>query len=426
MADSIRGALPPVYQHLFADFFDRPKVVETRATCDNCAMCDHGQPSPVPMEYFNSDTKCCTFFPQLPNYLVGAILSDPSPEMAEGKRRLQAIIAKRIGVTPQYLSRPRKLSLVMLGYGEAFGRAKSLLCPYYDSANPAGSCTIWRHREAICMTYYCKYVGGQRGYDFWSAMKSYLGTVQRTLIHHAAKAVDPLVREPVFKKNQLSVEDIDEVAPKMSDYEAWWGSWVGREEEFYVKCFEWVMKVTREEFAQNVDGGPGKTELEELISRYSKLETKLLPKSLVRNARMKEEHVGDKVVVTTYHRFDSFSMDKDLYEVVGLLRANETLEENLARLNSEHGIELAPELIEYLFAQGILVEPTKAKVSEAKVDATGELNGRRAALRAILEARGVSVNEDDITRIAAGDVAKLDTWIRNAANAKTIAEVLDG
>jgi hypothetical protein len=417
--------LPPVYQPVFDELFDRPKPDETRATCENCAMCDHGEPSPVAMEYFNSDTKCCTYFPQLPNYLVGAILADESPEMAEGKRRIRERIKTRIGVTPHWLTRPQKMTLIMLGYAPAFGRAKTLLCPYYDATNPAGTCSIWRHRETICMTYYCKYVGGQRGYDFWTALKGYLSHVQRHLVRHAQAAVDPKCIEPIFKKNQLSTEDIDDLAPKESAYKNWWGPWVGREEEFYLKCHEWMMAMKPSEFQLNVDqSDEGKHYVKELRTAYEKLENKILPKSLVRNARMKEDHVEGKVVVTTYHRYDSFSLDKDLYDVVGLFKASESLEENLARLKKDDGIELAPELIEYLFAAGVLVEPTPLKVADAKADNAGELSGRRVALEAILEARKIETTISAKRRIAAADSATLDDWIKKAATATNLVDVM--
>jgi Fe-S-cluster containining protein len=428
MAEPLRGTLPPVYRGIFNELFDKPKISETRATCNRCSMCDHGDGSPVTMEFFNPSTKCCTFFPQLPNYLVGAILADETPEMAEGKRRIQKLIAGRVGITPEHLSRPRKMSLILSAYQEAFGRAGSLMCPLYDGDNPAGNCTIWRHREAICMTYHCKYVDGQRGYDFWTALKNYLGHVQRTLAKNSAKAVDPKVIEPVFKKNLLSVEDIEDLPPKERDYAAWWGPWVGREEEFYLKCHEWVRKISPAEFAHNIDQhAEGKPYFDALAARYGALEHKVLPQSLVRNARMKEDHVGEKVVVTTYHRFDSFSLDKDLYEVVGLLKADQTLEQNLERLKTEEGIELTPDLIEYLFAAGVLVEPTKAKVEQAKdakADAAAELNGRRSALGAILKVRGLTVDDADLKKIEKGDVAQLDAWIVKAVTAVKLADVL--
>ena len=423
MGESLRGMLPPVYQPLFDAFFDRPKIRETRATCDNCAMCHPGDSaSPVEMEYFRPDTKCCTYFPQLPNYLVGAILADPSPDAEEGKRRIRERIASRFGTTPHWLARPRKMTLIMQGYSAGFGRAQSLRCPYFNLDDPARACTIWRHREAICMTYYCKYVGGQRGFDFWVAFKNYLGHVQRRLVKFAATAVDESLVEPSFKPNELTLEDIEDLPPKDADYARWWRTWVGREEEFYVKCHEWVASTGREAFALNIDDEQGKRYLDDLIQRYDKHENKILPSSLVRNGRMREAHVGDKVVVTTYHRFDSFALDRDLYDVVGRFRADASLEENLARL-AEEGIELAPELVEYLFAAGVLVEPSAGHVADAKTGTAGALESRQAALGAVLKARGITVDDASFRKIAAADSAGLDALILRAATAEKIADL---
>ncbi|MBX3227189.1 MAG: hypothetical protein KIT84_35365 [Labilithrix sp.] len=428
--DTIRGVLPPVIQPLVSDFFDKPKVKETRATCHECAMCNHGQASPVPMDYFLDATKCCTYFPQLPNYLVGAILADEGADMAEGKRRVREVIADRKGTLPLSLTRPRKMTFLMSNYADSFGRARSLLCPYYNSESPEYACTIWRHREAVCMTYYCKYEAGQRGYDFWTALKDYLFFVQRVLARAAAAAVDPKVKEPKFKNLQMTPEDMDDAPPKRSDYAAWWGKWVGREEEWYRKTYEWVTKfVPRADFKTNIDdSAEGKKLYDGVVSAYSKLENKVLPATLVKNARMKEQHVGGQVVVTTYHRFDSFALDKELYEVVGLFKPEQTLAENLQRLAKEEGIELAPELIEYLFAAGILVEPTPAVVASATAppkEALAELRGKRAALRAILDARSITLGPGDSTRIDDADTATLDTWIKRAAVATTFTELLE-
>ena len=50
MADSLRATVPPVYRSLLDPFFDRPKIEETRATCDNCAMCDKGEPTALVLD----------------------------------------------------------------------------------------------------------------------------------------------------------------------------------------------------------------------------------------------------------------------------------------------------------------------------------------------------------------------------------------
>lgn len=428
MADSIRRMLPPVYQDMFGDAFDKPKVNETRANCAQCSMCNWGQPSPVPMDYFNKETKCCTFFPQLPNYLVGAILADPSPEMAEGKKRIREVIANRMGTLPQALSRPRKMTFLMSNYGEAFGRSKSLLCPYFNTESPEYACTIWRHREAVCMTYYCKYDAGQRGFEFWAALKDYLFFIQRILSQVVMERLDPAVKEPAFKTMYISAEDMDDKPPKDAEYAAWWGAWVGREEEWYLKCHEWVKGISRADFKKNADQTKeGQKYLGRVIAAYEKLENKILPASLVRNSMMKEAHAGEKVVVTTYSRYDALSLDKDLYEVVGLFKANLSLQQNLDRLSKEEGIELAPELVEYLYAAGILVEPKAAAVETAKAtpkELLAELRGQRVALRAVLDARAIPIDQDQSTQIENADVAQLTVWLAKAANARTFEDVV--
>jgi hypothetical protein len=55
---------------------------ESRASCDNCAMCavgGAGQQSAPRAYFFDPLVKCCSFVPDLPNFLVGGILSDADP-----------------------------------------------------------------------------------------------------------------------------------------------------------------------------------------------------------------------------------------------------------------------------------------------------------------------------------------------------------
>src|SRR5690349_17121148 len=103
--------LPALYAHLLPAFFQEPVPEETKATCSRCSMCEGNcQDAVAPVDgksrFFNPNTKCCTYFPKLPNYLVGALLSDDRPELAEGRRRVEARIDARLGATPQWLSPP--------------------------------------------------------------------------------------------------------------------------------------------------------------------------------------------------------------------------------------------------------------------------------------------------------------------------------
>ncbi len=109
----------------------RPRPEEPKATCSNCAMCP--PPDPVPgVTYFRTDLKCCTYQPQLPNYLVGAILADGDPAMDEGRRRIRAHIATRVGVTARWLAPSgKRTALLRASRASSFGRTTTLRCPYY-------------------------------------------------------------------------------------------------------------------------------------------------------------------------------------------------------------------------------------------------------------------------------------------------------
>jgi hypothetical protein len=363
--ETIRGKLPPIYAPLFSEAFDRPALIESRATCDDCAMCDKGQPSPVPMEYFQPDLKCCTYHPYLPNFLVGAILADPAPELEEGRRRIRAKIAGRTGVTPRWISPPRKYSVLMeasRGNG-FFGRSKAALCPYFDERD-GGRCTVWKYRDNVCSTYFCKYTNGKLGWDFWTSLKDYLGHVEKMLSGHAALAVDPSANDAQVGRGKLTIEDLEDRPPSEAEYSGLWGKWIGREEEFFIACHDRVRAMTREEFTKVVDETPdGRKHLQAIAERHDIIHTLVLPQSLVRNPKMREKDAGENVVVTTYSVYDSFSLEKELYEVLGTIRGTESLEANLARL-AEEGIELAPDLLKYLFTHGVLVAVVPKKPPE--------------------------------------------------------------
>lgn len=354
--DTLRAAMIPIYRPLLSELFDGPGVPEPRATCDDCAMCDKGEPALVPQRYFEPNLKCCTFHPHLPNYLVGGVLADPDPAFDEGKRRLRRKIEERIGVMPYWLSAPRKYNVLFgAAKSDSFGRSKALLCPYFREED--GGCTIWKYREGVCSTFFCKYNAGARGYYFWSALKEYLGATEFLLARYAAAQIDPQVSEPRIDRNTLTVEDLEDRPPSDADYRHHWGKWVGREEEFYVECYKRVSSLRRRDFKAIVDDiAKVKEMFDDVARKYADVGSKELPERLVRNPKMRAIPAKDKVVVTAFNALDSFALDGDLYEVLGQFDASKTRDENLEGLAKE-GVELAPELLEALYVQGVLVAP---------------------------------------------------------------------
>lgn len=388
---SIRAKLHPLYARLVSDFFDGPGVEEHRATCDTCAMCDHGQGVDIAIDFFEASAKCCTYYPTMPNYLVGALLADDAADVAEGRRRMQEIIRSRRGVTPQWIAPPRKTTLLMSSALEAFGRSTVFRCPFYDESVTSNNCTIWRHRENVCWTYHCKYTNGRPGWQYWTALRDYFGHVERALARYAALAIDETVLEPNIRATRLTREDIEDKPPIDSEYARYWGSWVGREEEFYVACFERVRTLVPAEFRQNVDDSQhGRGFLGKLHARREGVDRHVIPAKLIRNKRLRQYPIDGAVVVSSFNPYDSFKLDSELFEVLGKLDAEKSLTENLRSLESE-GIELSDELVEQLFVHDILVPPN--------VEATGSNHPQRPTAPTVTASADASA---DATKSGAG------------------------
>ena len=215
--------------------------LEQAATCASCAMAtepprddDHEQERTV----FDPLMKCCSFLPRVPNYLVGQLLADESPEVAVGRAAMLRRIDDGVGVTPMGVGRSRAYNA--LYSGATFGRAIALRCPYQTDE---GRCGMWRHREATCSTWYCKHEHGHPGRRFWSALQSFMWFIEHQLARDCAAALgyhdDALAAIGVPGKDQpseqRSIEDLD-VTAHPAFYHALWGAWDERQEEYYRAC----------------------------------------------------------------------------------------------------------------------------------------------------------------------------------------------
>lgn len=323
--------------------------------------------------YFEPSLKCCTYHPTLPNFLVGAILADERPEMAEGRRRVKARIASRIGITPQWLAAPRKQRVLLeAARGTAFGRAKSLLCPFFvqtdGEGRPAGLCSIWQHRESVCSTFFCKHEAGAVGDAFWMATKNLLGHIELYLARHAALHVSPDVTEPRIPRLKLTVQDLEDAPPSDDDYAGYWGEWVGREEELYVKAFEYVKGLTPPDlvrmFEDDLEKEGALTHLiDDVRHRHEVLTSKTIAERLIPNPTMrisKMPGAEGEVAVVTYSGFDAQQLTSDLHEVVMEFRVEETVAETRARLAKEQDVTIPDDLLLSLQQHEILIPPKAA------------------------------------------------------------------
>jgi Fe-S-cluster containining protein len=265
--------LPELYKTIFPEFFAQEIPVEEMATCNDCAMCQKPGTRAIPgIQYFRPDAKCCTYYPKLSNYLVGGILSDPDPGLEEGRRRIRERIEKRVAVKPQALYFPKRYRLMhKYGMPQSFGRSSTMLCPYYVKEN--GLCSIWKFRDAMCSTYFCKTVAGNEGQKFWKVLRTYINHAEGSLCLYPLYKMNWDIESTWDYYNDLESatlqpEDLDETAPSEESYQKMWRDWVGREEEFYRESYRIVSELTRDEF-NRIAGITGNVILSWLKEKYN-------------------------------------------------------------------------------------------------------------------------------------------------------------
>ena len=241
------AVLPPLYARWMDALLGESVPHETRATCDDCAMCaPEGSAEPGTL-YFSPRVKCCTYIPRLPNFLVGRALEDRDFAFSAGRATLERRIDGGVGVTPLGLETAAAYDLLYRHGTTGFGRAESMRCPHYLEEE-GGRCGIWRHRNAICTTWFCKYERGATGLTFWERLRDLLMAVERDLaawcvlecgLDADAIAVLFAFRRKPEDRELLSLADLDGKAdPKAA--RKLWGAWLGREREFYRECAERV------------------------------------------------------------------------------------------------------------------------------------------------------------------------------------------
>src|SRR5206468_1973039 len=98
--------LPPLYAVWMREALGRPIPEEKEATCDDCVMLAKGCEAPQTSGFFfDPQTKCCTYVPELPNFLVGRILADSDPAAARGRATLEKRFESGVAVTPLGIGR---------------------------------------------------------------------------------------------------------------------------------------------------------------------------------------------------------------------------------------------------------------------------------------------------------------------------------
>ena len=380
--------LPSLYSRWVGEFLGELPPDETLATCSSCAMCPSASDQRIGVRYFKPDTKCCTYMPDLPNYLVGAALTDDDPAMARGRASLMARIAARSGVVPLGVFAPQAARQRYQETAKAgFGRDAELLCPHYIA--DGGLCGIWRYRNSVCATYFCKHNRGGTGAKFWHLLRDLLLDVERDLatwclaelgfgpegaglqlprdssgllrdanedgdtvnsaingvVNGAANASDDSARPvPALNVSNGSSSSGDRV--KM------WGAWAGKEAELFAECARLVAPLSWPEVIAAC--GPAVR----LIARsvhdsYARMLSTDIPGALRAEPYRVIGSGAGKVQLRGYSSSDTVEIPVKLLEVLHYFDGRPT-REALAAIQAEQKLHIQDGLLRRLVDYGFL------------------------------------------------------------------------
>jgi len=323
--DSAEGieTLPPLYAGWLEEALPGTIPRETQATCANCAMCaPPGTPPSARGLYYRPDVKCCSYVPTVPNFLLGGVLRDCETAAQAGVRAIRGWIGRRVGVTPLGIGPSPAYQALYDRAAGAFGRSKALLCPLY--VPELNQCSIWRHRNAVCATFFCKLVRGNVASRFWKSLQRTLELTEQGLSKwcllelglHAAP-LDALIGAGTWNgtPGALTGEALDQIVPER-EYARAWGVWRGREAEFYVQCATRVASLSWAEILA-ICGQDLRAAWLIAQDHYHQLRDESLPTRLAPAAAAGAEFLPGAVRLRTYSPLDPVDVP---YELIGALR----------------------------------------------------------------------------------------------------------
>lgn len=252
--------IPPFYSQILPkEILDLP-LSESTASCGSCIMAKpvndpHRSQAQVQAYFrkkqgrYGSNLKCCTFHPFLPNYVVGAILSDSSDKNRFGREVLEKRLQKRKQILPLGVPAPREYQLEFLQNKIRFGQMDDLLCPYFDQEK--NQCGFWIYRGSVCTSFFCA-SDHSWGLQFWDELVLYLSLVEMSLSELV------LERRGVSSREMMRGFDLIDLgkmrsserdAQSLSELRRLQRSqlWKNHEspESFYKECYQEVLKISQ-------------------------------------------------------------------------------------------------------------------------------------------------------------------------------------
>lgn len=176
--------LPAAAFALVPELHELGALDEPRADCARCVMLPAHLGAGHPWA-FHEDTRCCTYHPEVPNFLAGRALARGGASAEAIRARLGDLSGVSAwGIVPSERYRASRAA-TRLG----FGRDLAMRCPFWVGG--LHSCGIWKDRTSVCRTWFCKNEHGAVSMGRWTALRRVLIEVERVLAELGAATGAP-------------------------------------------------------------------------------------------------------------------------------------------------------------------------------------------------------------------------------------------
>jgi len=300
----------------------------------------------------------------VPNYLVGQIIRDHSDEAQFGRTRLLERLKNRVGATPlgMVVDAHSDRIYARLIEKDQFGRDDSFRCPYY--IQDGGLCGIWRHRNSICSTWFCKHERGAIGRRFWLSVSNLLQHVERELATYCVfklgvdqSAVNELFysdgQHRALKDMQTYLED-DKGRMDNAVFKTLWGQWYDKEETFYGACADLVGDLTWSSVLQIV-GTQTSVLTHHARQAFERVRTRRVEDVLCMSTFTIESASSDDVFIENeFAKFDPLRISRAVLDALPAFDGRPALEV-MQELGRDKGVIIEPSLLHKLIDHQALV-----------------------------------------------------------------------
>jgi hypothetical protein len=184
-ASGIAASLPGAVTRLVPELGVLPLSGESRADCQRCVLLPDSLGAADHPWAFHPSTRCCTYHPELPNFLAGQALERGGP----GAERIRARLHDPSGVSAWGIMPSNGFRSSRAATITGFGRDPAMRCPFYVSG--PYTCGIWQDRNSVCRTWFCRHDEGVVGLARWTALRKTLTLVEKLLAEFCVTAGQP-------------------------------------------------------------------------------------------------------------------------------------------------------------------------------------------------------------------------------------------